>query len=162
MWENKAHTSFNYLIYHTWAWNFVFRKLEFDTIYHAYLNESPFKYYISILGGVGGLRPCLLCLFGGGVQNSGKPAYIILAHSLWSKTHYRLSLVRYDFCNLLDASPQSPLKKYLEHLWDILKSHLRGVFLKAFVTHVIYYYQLTYEYKRQGPAPRVFFGQNCN
>ena len=50
-------------------------------IYYAYLNESPFKYYISILGGLGGLRPCLLCLFRGGVQNSGKPAYIILARS---------------------------------------------------------------------------------
>ena len=46
----------------------MFRKLEFDMIYYAYLNESPFKYYISILGGVG-------------VQNSGKPAYIILARS---------------------------------------------------------------------------------
>ena len=32
----------------TWyirAWNFVFWKLELDTIYFAYLNESPFKYY---------------------------------------------------------------------------------------------------------------------
>ena len=27
----------------------MFRKLEFDTIYHAYLNELPLKYYISIL-----------------------------------------------------------------------------------------------------------------
>ena len=42
------------------------RKLEFDMIYYAYLNKSPFKYYISILGGVGGLKPCLLCLFRGG------------------------------------------------------------------------------------------------
>ena len=57
-------------------------KLEFDNIYYAYLNEAPFKYYISILGGVGGLRPCLFCLFRGGVQNSEKPAYIILACSL--------------------------------------------------------------------------------
>ena len=47
----------------------MFRKLEFDTLYYAYLNESPFKYYISILGGVG-------------VQNLGKPANIILARSL--------------------------------------------------------------------------------
>ena len=37
----------------TRAWNFVLRKLDFDTIYHAYLNESPFKYYISTLGGRG-------------------------------------------------------------------------------------------------------------
>ena len=29
-------------------------KLDFDTIYYAFLNESPFKYYISILGGVWG------------------------------------------------------------------------------------------------------------
>ena len=33
---------------------FVFKKLEFDTIYYAYLNKSPFKYYISFLGGGGG------------------------------------------------------------------------------------------------------------
>ena len=51
------------------AWNFVFRKLEFDRIYNAYLIESPFKYYISILRGWG-------------VQNLGKTAYIILARSL--------------------------------------------------------------------------------
>ena len=29
----------------------MLRKPEFDTIYYANLNESPFKYYISILGG---------------------------------------------------------------------------------------------------------------
>ena len=46
----------------------MFRKLEFDTIYYTYLNESPFKYYISFLG-VGG-------------PEFGKPAYIILARSL--------------------------------------------------------------------------------
>ena len=47
----------------------MFRKLDFDTIYNAYLNKSPFKYYISILRGVR-------------VLNSGKPAYIILARSV--------------------------------------------------------------------------------
>ena len=31
----------------------MFRKLEFDTVYYAYLKESLFKYYISILGGGG-------------------------------------------------------------------------------------------------------------
>ena len=43
-------------------------QLEFDTIFCAYLNESPSKYYIGILGRVGGLRSCLFCLFraGGG------------------------------------------------------------------------------------------------
>ena len=48
----------------------MFRKLEFDTIYYAYLNKSPFKYYISILRGVGG------------GQTPRKLAYIILACSL--------------------------------------------------------------------------------
>ena len=57
----------------------MFRLLKFDTIYYTYLNESLVKYYISM----GGLRLCLFCLFsGGGAQNSGKPAYIILARSL--------------------------------------------------------------------------------
>ena len=28
--------------------NFVFRKLEFNMICYAYLNESPFKYFISL------------------------------------------------------------------------------------------------------------------
>ena len=45
-----------------------------------YSNKSPFKNYISILGGWGGLRPCLFCLLRG-VQNLGKPVYIILARS---------------------------------------------------------------------------------
>ena len=34
---------------------FAFRKLELNVIYNAYSNESPFKYYISILGGVWGV-----------------------------------------------------------------------------------------------------------
>ena len=33
---------------------------------------------------MGGLRPCLFCLFREGVQNLGKPAYIILERSLSS------------------------------------------------------------------------------
>ena len=57
-------------------------------IYNAYSKESSFKYYISILGGVGSLRPCLFCLLrgggGGGVQNLRKPAYIILERFLKS------------------------------------------------------------------------------
>ena len=57
----------------------MFMNFEFDTIYYAYLNESPFKYYISILGGIGGHA---YFVYLGGVQNSGKPAYIILARSL--------------------------------------------------------------------------------
>ena len=63
IWENKSYTSLIYLIYLTMAWNFVFRKLEFDTIYYAYLNKSPFKYYISILGGVGGPEFWKTCLY---------------------------------------------------------------------------------------------------
>ena len=63
-----GNTSLNYLIYQTRAWNFVFRKLEFDTIYYAYLNESTFKYYISILG-VEGSEAMLILL----IQNLGKP-----------------------------------------------------------------------------------------
>ena len=43
----------------------------------SYSNKSPFKYHISVLGGVGILRPCLFCLFRGGPE-FGTPAYIIL------------------------------------------------------------------------------------
>ena len=32
---------------------FCFKKLKIITIYNAYSNKSPFKYYISILGGGG-------------------------------------------------------------------------------------------------------------
>ena len=80
------------MIYKSRALNFAFRKLEFDTIYNAYSNKSPFKYYISVLGGVGGLRPCLFCLFClfRGVQNLGKPAYIILERPLINVTCYRV------------------------------------------------------------------------
>ena len=35
-------------------------KLEFDNIYYAYLNEAPFKYYISILGVGGGQLEVIL------------------------------------------------------------------------------------------------------
>ena len=40
----------------------MFRKLEFDMIYYVYLNELPFKYYISILGGGGGSEAMLILL----------------------------------------------------------------------------------------------------
>ena len=60
----------------------MFRKLEFDTIYYAYLNESPFKYYISILGGWGSEAMFILLKKGGVVQNWANPAYIIFARSL--------------------------------------------------------------------------------
>ena len=39
------------MIYKGRALDFAFRKLELDTIYYAYLNKVPFKYYIRILGG---------------------------------------------------------------------------------------------------------------
>ena len=50
----------------------MFRKLEFDMIFCTYLNESPFNVQV------------LYKHFrrGWGVQNSGKPAYKILARSL--------------------------------------------------------------------------------
>ena len=43
----------------------MFRKLEFYTIYIAYLNESPFKYNISISRGVGGSEAMLILLIYG-------------------------------------------------------------------------------------------------
>ena len=49
-------------------------------IYYADLNESPFKYYISNLGG--GVWDHAYFAYLGGVQNSGKPSQVILAHSL--------------------------------------------------------------------------------
>ena len=53
--------------------NFAFRKLEFDTIYNAYSNKSPFKYYISILGvGGGGSEAMLILLIKGGGPEFGK------------------------------------------------------------------------------------------
>ena len=65
---------------------FLIRKLEFNKIYNPYSNKSPFKYYITILGGGGGGvwgHAFFAYLEGGqGVQYSGKPAYIILARSL--------------------------------------------------------------------------------
>ena len=68
---------------------FWFRKLKFIMIYNAYSNKSPFKYYISILGGgrvgVWGHAYLLILGVGGwGVQNLEKPTYIILERSLIS------------------------------------------------------------------------------
>ena len=71
-------------MYQTRAWNFVLRKLDFDTMYYAYLNESPFKshMYNHFRGCVGSEARLISLIQGGGVPNSGKPAYIILARSL--------------------------------------------------------------------------------
>ena len=52
-------------MYKSRALNFAFKKPEFITIYNAYLNKSPFKYYISVLGGVGGLRHAYFAYLGG-------------------------------------------------------------------------------------------------
>ena len=41
---------------------FCFRKLKFIMILNAYSNKSPFKYYISILGGERS-EAMLICLF---------------------------------------------------------------------------------------------------
>ena len=58
------------MIYKSRALNFAFRKPEFNTIYNTYSNESPFKYYISILGGGGGSEAMLMLLIKGHpVQN---------------------------------------------------------------------------------------------
>ena len=49
---------------------FCIRKPKFITIYNTYSNKYTLKYYISIVGGVGGLRPCLFAYFrGGGVAH---------------------------------------------------------------------------------------------
>ena len=45
------YTCLNYMIYKNRTLNFAFMKFESSMIYNAYSNESPFKYYISILGG---------------------------------------------------------------------------------------------------------------
>ena len=72
------------MIYKSRALDFAFRKPEFNTIYYTYSNESPSKYYISVLGGGGGSEAMLILLIQGGVgvQNLGKPAYIIFARAL--------------------------------------------------------------------------------
>ena len=50
---------------------------------------------------VGGLRPCLFCLFRGGVQNLGKPAYIILERSLlWNGHILANKLIFEQLCTL--------------------------------------------------------------
>ena len=41
----------------------MFRKLEFDKIYYEYLNESPFKYHISIFFRGGGPEFGKTCLY---------------------------------------------------------------------------------------------------
>ena len=51
----RKYSSLKYLIYSSRAWDFAFRKLEFDKICYVYSNKSPFKYYISILEGVGAM-----------------------------------------------------------------------------------------------------------
>ena len=52
----------------------MLRKLAFDMIYYAYQNKSPFKYSMyKHFRGMGGLRPCLFCLFrGAGGPEFGK------------------------------------------------------------------------------------------
>ena len=50
------------MIYKSRALDFAFRKPEFNTIYYTYSNESPSKYYISVLGGGGGSEAMLILL----------------------------------------------------------------------------------------------------
>ena len=72
------------MIYKSRALDFAFRKPEFNTIYYTYSNELSSKYYISALGGGRGVWGHAYFAYLGGVwvQNLGKPAYIILEHSL--------------------------------------------------------------------------------
>ena len=60
----------------------LFPHIWVQCIFMTYLNESPFKYHISILGWGWGVWGHAYFAYSGGVQNSGKPAYIILACSL--------------------------------------------------------------------------------
>ena len=50
----------------------MFRKLEFDAIYYAYFNESPFKYHISISRGVMVWGHSYFAYLGGGGPEFGK------------------------------------------------------------------------------------------
>ena len=68
VWENKSYTSLNYLIYSSRALDFAFRKLEFSTKCYAYSNESPFKYYKSILGGWAVWGHAFSLIYRGGVR----------------------------------------------------------------------------------------------
>ena len=67
------------MIYKSRALDFAFRKPEFNTIYHTYSNESPSKYYISVLGG-GGSEAMLIYGWSSIVGNI--LTYMILEHSL--------------------------------------------------------------------------------
>ena len=113
--ENKSNISLNYMIYKSRLLNFaLIRKLGFYTIYNAYSNESPFKYDLGILGRFGGLRPYLFCLFrrGRGVQNLGKPAYIILERSQMiikgGGGSNALKNVYFNFFHILPSSAPAP------------------------------------------------------
>ena len=64
--RRKSYISLNYLIYKSRAIHFAFLKLEFDMIYNAYSNASPFKYYISILRGMWVQGHAFVAYLGGG------------------------------------------------------------------------------------------------
>ena len=50
--------------------------------YVTHIRMNRHSSIIKSFRGVGGLRPCLFCLFRGRVENWGQPAYMILARSL--------------------------------------------------------------------------------
>ena len=135
IWENKSYsTSLNYLIYETWAWTFVFRKLEFDMIYYAYLNDSPFKYYISLF----------LLFRGVGVQNLGKPAYVILACSLtyyWLATQNAMAsnsakLVK---ISMISGKILVPLKAKMVYSIDFKSKYITNLQLAFFLSKNCHY-----------------------
>ena len=53
-------------MYSSRRWDYAFRKLEFNTKCYTYLNELPFKHYMSNLGGVGVLGHAYFDYLGGG------------------------------------------------------------------------------------------------
>ena len=67
-------------------------KLEFNTIYYGYLNESPFKYYISILGGRS--KAMLILLIWGGGARIWETLLIEYLHAPLNK---KLSLAQHNF-----------------------------------------------------------------
>ena len=83
-----------------------------------------FKYYVSILGGVGGPGPCLLCLHRGGwgVCNHGKHPYVVLAHSLiyLRRMNEAVSVECYTFPLVVMTSIDPSCKYFLiiDHQFD--------------------------------------------
>ena len=74
----------------------MFRKLEFDAIFCAYLKESPFKYYISILGGVGVWGHAYFAFLGG--RGSRIWENLLCNTCTLPKPHLLLNIVNVTVC----------------------------------------------------------------